>query len=1515
MKKFGLPEKQGLYDPAFEKENCGVGFVAHMKGKKSHQIVLDGLEILKKLEHRGACGSDPLTGDGAGLLIQIPHDFFKSQCQKINIDLPEPGRYGTGLVFLPPDNEDHARQCMRILEEFAVQEGLTLLGWREVPVDNTTIGETAKKAEPVIRQIFLGAPSQIESVQELERRLYCIRKQTAAKVLKSGLNDGHERFYICSLSARTFIYKGQLMAPQVETYFKDIADPQLVSCLALAHARYSTNTFPSWGRAQPCRFIAHNGEINTIRGNKNWMRAREALFETEYFKDIKKILPVIEPGCSDSQDFDQALELLYMSGRSLAHSMMMMIPEPWSGHESMSEHKKKFYEFHASMMEPWDGPASIAFTDGRVIGAVLDRNGLRPSRYVVTKDDMVIMASEVGVLPLDEAMIQYKGRLQPGKMFLVDLAQGRIISDKELKEEICNQKPYDVWLEQNQINLEDLPDCKTTFHPDFDSLLTEQIAFGYTKEDLQIVLAPMVSDGNEATGSMGNDTPLAVLSDKPQLVFNYFKQLFAQVTNPAIDSIREELVMSMEITLGKELNLLAESPEHCEKLKIQHPLLTLQELEKIRLLNRPGFKSVTLPMLFPVSEGEAGLEKGLEELCRKASEAIGDGATILILSDRGMDASYAAIPSLLATGAVHHHLLRELTRTQVGLVVETGEAREMMHFALLIGFGASAIYPYLAYETAVKMAMDRIYTKEEVNIHNAIKNIIKSGRKGLFKIIAKMGISTIQSYRGAQIFEIVGLHDSVVEKYFNGTPSRIGGVGLNVIGRETLMRHNQAYATKNGNGNLLPLGGNYHWRRGEENHMYNPSSIATLQHAVRAGDYQMYKKFSKNSDEESTRRCTLRGLMKFKKSTPIPIEQVEPVSEITKRFCTGAMSIGSISREAHETLAIALNRLGGKSNTGEGGEDPVRYTPDPNGDSRRSKIKQVASGRFGVNSFYLTNADEIQIKIAQGAKPGEGGQLPGHKVSEYIAKIRHSTPGVSLISPPPHHDIYSIEDLQQLIFDLHNSNPTADVSVKLVAEVGVGTIAAGVSKAHADGVLISGHDGGTGASPQTSIKHAGLPWELGLAETQQILVMNDLRGRIRVQVDGQLKTGRDIVIGALLGADEFGASTIALVALGCILMRKCHLNTCSVGIATQDPELRMKFNGKPEYVVNFFRFMAEEVREIMAELGISKFADLIGRVDLLETEGAIDHWKSKGIDLSKILYKPKVSKKVAIRNVCRQDHTNIAEALDHELVEKCKPALEKKYQVHLDYPIGNTDRATGAILSYHISRRHGEKGLPPDTINIVFKGSAGQSFGAFLAPGVTFRLEGDANDYLGKGLSSGHIIAYPPPESTIVPEENILVGNVVLYGAIAGKAFLRGIAGERFCIRNSGCQAVIEGVGDHACEYMTGGTVVVLGETGRNFAAGMSGGIAYVLDRDKKFDINCNKGLVDLLPVEEEEDITILKNLIEEHYLHTKSTVACKVLEEWEATLPQFVKVYPRDYRRVIEQRKLEMQKALEEVA
>ena len=1504
------PKKQGLYDPKNEKENCGIGFVANIKGRATHEIIRQGIEVLNKLEHRGACGSDPLTGDGAGLLIQMPHKFFKSQCPKIDIELPEQGKYGTGLVFFPKDARIHS--FLDIFNKIIKQEGLSLLGWRKVPVDNTTIGHVAREAEPEIWQPFIAQSENPIDQEELERRLYKVRKLVGKEIHYAGEAEYFVSFYICSLSTRTFCYKGQLMSNQLETYFLDLKDPEIESALALVHSRYSTNTFPSWGRAQPMRLIAHNGEINTVRGNQNWMRAREGMFDNDLFPEIDKILPVIAPGGSDSADFDHALEMLALTGRSLPHAIMMMIPEPWSGHESMTEEKKGFYEFHASMMEPWDGPASIAFTNGEMIGAILDRNGLRPSRYIVTKDDLVVMASEVGVLPIDESNILFKGRLEPGKMFLVDLKEGRIITDDEIKKQISTRKPYSKWIKENQINLADLPASKKTLEVDVDSLRKRQIAFGYTKEDIKFIISSMIAQGEEPTGSMGNDTPLAVLSQRPQLLFHYFKQLFAQVTNPAVDSIREELVMSMDITLGEEKNLLSESPSHCRKLKLSHPILTVEETEKIKSLDKNDLKSAVLPITFPVSEKSGALKKAMDNLCSQVSKCIENGATIIVLSDRGVDDGNAAIPSLLAVSGVHHHLLQNKTRTKVGLVIESGEPKEMMHFALLIGYGAGGVCPYLAYETALETVKENIFVKN-VKPELAVSNYIKSTRKGLFKIIAKMGISTIQSYRGAQIFEAVGLNDEFVSQFFTGTPSRVGGAGIDIVEREVLSRHQLAYAKFHHLPDTLDAGGSYHWRRGGEEHMINPNSIALLQHATRSNDYGLFKKFSRNADEENTRRCTLRGLMKFKKRNSISIEEVEPVSEITNRFCTGAMSIGSISREAHETLAIAMNRLGGKSNTGEGGEDPIRNTLDSNGDSRRSKIKQVASGRFGVNSYYLANADEIQIKVAQGAKPGEGGQLPGHKVSEYIAKIRNSTPGVTLISPPPHHDIYSIEDLQQLIFDLHNANPVADVSVKLVAEVGVGTIAAGVSKARAEGVLISGHDGGTGASPQTSIKHAGLPWELGLSETQQVLVLNDLRGRIRVQVDGQFKTGRDVVIGGMLGADEIGFSTITLITMGCVMMRKCHLNTCSVGVATQDPELRKKFSGIPDHVVNLFTFIAMEVREVMADLGFRKFEDLIGRVDCLEARDAVEHWKSKGVDVGNILHRPEVPDTVATHNTSKQDlSVDLDGALDYKLINDATKSFDSKESVQLEYRITNTQRAVGAMLSYKISKKFGEEGLPEDTIAINFKGSAGQSFGAFLANGVTFNLLGDANDYVGKCLSGGKIIISPPPESTIIPEENIIAGNVILYGATGGKIFLRGLVGERFCVRNSGGEAVVEGVGDHGCEYMTGGTVVVLGETGRNFAAGMSGGIAFVFDRNKKFDLHCNKGLVDLVPVEEDEDAEQLKALILEHYQYTKSTVAKKILDEWEETLGQFVKVFPRDYKRVLIERK---QKILKEAS
>jgi len=1510
------PKNPGLYDPQFEKDSCGVGFVVHMKGEKSHQIVEDGITILENLAHRGATGSDPLTGDGAGLMIQVPHEFLLKEAKKNKIKLPREGEYGVGLVFFPQDKTQR-ETCLSIFEDVVKEEGQIVLGWRDVPVHNEPIGKVARSVEPDMRQVFLGKGPGMKDAGAFERKLLIIRKVIEKRIRESTLPDKRS-FYITHLSTRLLVYKGQLMAGQLHPYFPDLADESMKSALCLVHSRYSTNTFPTWDLAQPFRFLAHNGEINTLRGNINWFHARETLFQSELFgKDIKKLLPVLTEGASDSAIFDNAVEMFVAAGRTLPHVMLMMIPEAWSGHESMDEDLKAFYEYYSALMEPWDGPASMAFTDGNVIGAILDRNGLRPSRYVVTKDNRVVMASEVGVLPIEPKNIISKGRLQPGRMFLVDLSKGRIVSDEEIKNELKKRRPYKKWLKDQAVRLENFPAPATIKELDPQTLLSLQKAFGYTIEDMKIVLTPMAQKGEEAVGSMGDDTPLSVLSDKPRLLYNYFRQLFAQVTNPPIDSIREELVMSTEMFLGPTGNLLEETPAQCHRIKIPHPIISNVDLEKLRNLNEGRIKAITIPILFPVREGKLGLEPALDRLGAEVSRAIRGGYTLVILSDRGVDKDHAPIPALLATGAVHHHLIREGSRTKIGLVVETGEARELMHFALLIGYGAVAINPYLAFATIREMVKEEYYLKE-VPVDYAEKNYLKATRKGLLKIIAKMGISTVQSYRGAQIFEAVGLNKAVIDKYFARTPSRIEGIGIDVIAEEALLRHKRAYPPVQGGADELDVGGFYQWRKEGEYHMVNPETIGKLQYATRTNNRQAFKEFCELLDKRGNSMANIRSLMKFKfPEKPVPLAEVEPAKNIVKRFCTGAMSFGSISRETHESLAIAMNRLGGRSNTGEGGEDEGRFKPDPNGDSRRSAIKQVASGRFGVTSNYLTNADELQIKMAQGAKPGEGGQLHGPKISEEIAAVRNSVPGVTLISPPPHHDIYSIEDLAQLIFDLKNANPKAAVSVKLVSEVGVGTIAAGVSKGKADLVLISGSEGGTGASPVTSIKHAGLPWELGLSETQQVLVMNDLRGRIRVQTDGQVKTARDCVIAFLLGADEIGFSTAPLISLGCIMMRVCHNNTCPVGVATQDPELRKKFRGKPEYVVNYFLLMAEEIREIMAKLGFRAVDDMIGRVESLEMEPAASHWKAKGLDLSSILYKPPVDKSVPIHCVTKQEHP-IGNVLDWKLVELAKPALTNQEKTRFELEIKNADRAVGGILSNEISKKYGSKGLPGDTIRVKFKGSAGQSFGAWLAPGVTFELEGDTNDYVGKGLSGGRLIVYPPKESPFVPEENILIGNVVLYGAVEGEAFFRGRAGERFAVRNSGSRAVVEGVGDHGCEYMTRGVAVILGSTGRNFAAGMSGGIAYVLDEDGAFENRCNKSMVDLVLVTEKEDIQTLKELIKKHADYTGSTVAKNILDRWAEYLPKFVKVFPHEYQRVLAEqaakRKLEVPKELETV-
>ncbi len=1494
------PEKQGLYDPFFEYDSCGVGFICHMKGHKTHKMVRDGIRILENLNHRGATGSDPLTGDGAGILVQMPDKFFRKECAKLNIELPCEGDYGVGMTFLPRNLESR-NTIQEWIERAVRQEGQVFLGWRDVPIDPEKIGPVARSGMPIFRQIIIGRGEKTPR-ERFELKLYVIRKSLFNKIEESILREKRS-FYFCSLSAKTIVYKGQLLADQVDSFFTDLADPDFETGLAMVHSRYSTNTFPTWALAHPFRMIAHNGEINTLRGNFNWMRAREKDFVSEVFTDeeLKKALPVVVPHVSDSATFDNALEFLVLSGRSLPHALMMMVPEAWASHESMSQEKKDFYEYHSCLMEPWDGPASIAFTDGRYIGAILDRNGLRPSRITVTRDDIVIMASETGVLPIAPEQVKAKERLRPGKIFLIDTQQGRIVDDTELKKGCASAKPYGEWLKKNIVDLESLPDPKRYHEPDLKTLLQRQRAFGYTLEDLKMVILPMILNAEEATGSMGADTSLAVLSKKPQLLYNYFKQLFAQVTNPPIDPIREENVMSERVVLGAEANLLDETDVHTRRIRLKRPLITNRELEKIRDLKDPDFQSRTLSMTFEAALGKKGLEPALEDLFTQADKAIEEGCSILILSDRAVDKKNAPIPALLAGSGLHQHLVRRQTRTKVSLIVETGEAREMHHFALLIGYGCNAINPYLIGEIIADQIAKGLLP-EGMSHADAVKNFLKSTRKGLFKIISKMGISTVQSYCGAQIFEAVGLSEEFINRYFTATVSRIGGIGIEDVAREVLMRHEAVYSDEaSPDAGVLDSGGFYHWRKNDEQHQINPYTIERLHCAVRTNNKSAYREFAQYLNHYETNLTTIRGLLKFKKKKSVPIEEVEPASEIVKRFATGGMSYGSISREAHECLAIAMNRLGGFSNTGEGGEEPERFKRDANGDFRRSRIKQVAQGRFGVTIEYLVNADQIQIKMAQGAKPGEGGQLPGHKVSPAIAKTRLTTHGVGLISPPPHHDIYSIEDLAQLIHDLKNANANADISVKLVSEVGVGTVAAGVSKGKADHVVISGCEGGTGASPQTSIKYAGLPMELGLAEAQQVLVMNDLRGRIRVQADGLIRTGRDVVITAMLGADEFGFATVALVALGCMMLRKCHLNACSVGIATQDPELRKKFEGKPEHVVNYFMFVAEEVREIMAELGFRTFKEMIGRVDMLETQDAIEHWKTKGIDLTYVLHKPDVHGHIAISCGEKQQH-GLEKALDNELIKHCKKAIETHRPVSFDAEISNVNRTVGTMLSSYIARTHGMRGLPEDTIKIHFTGSAGQSFGAFLSRGVTFTLEGDANDYLGKGLSGGKIIVYPPRNATFVPEQNILVGNVLLYGAICGEAYFRGIAGERFCVRNSGASAVVEGAGDHCCEYMTGGRVVVLGPTGRNFGAGMSGGIAYVWDKEGDFQTRFNDGMADLFAVQSPEDTAELLQLIRAHYQYTDSAVARSVLDHWDEVLPQFVKVYPRDYRRVIEQ-------------
>jgi glutamate synthase (ferredoxin) len=1497
-----------LYDPQYEHDACGVGFVVDVQGRPSHDIVRKGIRILVNLEHRGACGCEKNTGDGAGILMQMPHRFLAAECDRINLRLPEPGEYGAGLVFLPTDPGERQR-CERLFEKIVAEEGQKFLGWRTVPVDNATLGPTAQAAQPVIRQVFIGKQAQglrpvgSDDPLAFERKLYVIRRRVENAVKTSDIAQ-RNKFYVPSLSCKTLVYKGMLISTQLTEFYPDLLDPAVESALAMVHSRFSTNTFPSWSRAHPYRYLSHNGEINTLRGNINWMHARQSMFRSQLFgDDLAKVMPIIDADGSDSAMFDNALEMLVLTGRSLPHAMMMMIPEPWGGDPTMSPQKRAFYEYHSCLMEPWDGPASIAFTDGVRVGAVLDRNGLRPSRYYVTEDGLVIMASEVGVLDVPPEKVLRKGRLQPGRMFLVDTAQRRIIADEEIKHTIVAEHPYAEWLREHSVSLADLPPGPVAHEPDHDTVLQRQQAFGYTNEDLRILLAPMAADGTEAIGSMGNDAALAVLSERPQLLYNYFKQLFAQVTNPPVDCIREEIIMAMETTVGSEYNLLEPTPRSARQIKLASPILKNDELDKLRQLDGDGpgqFKSLTLPIVYNVHDGAAGLEKAMNALCRQASAAIATGHDFIILSDRAVDRNHAPIPALLAVAGVHHHLIREGTRTKVGLILESGEPREVHHFALLIGYGAGAINPYLAFETLDDMIRQGLLTNTSHD--KAVKHYVKAIDKGVLKVMSKMGISTAQSYCGAQIFEAVGLNADVVDKYFTWTASRVGGIGLGVIAAEVQARHRQAFPDRSVNGHTLDVGGHYQYRREGEYHLFNPETVHKLQYACRTGDYKVFKEYSAQVNDQSKRFCTLRGLFELKLAEkPIPIEEVESVENILKRFKSGAMSYGSISKEAHEALAVAMNRIGGKSNTGEGGEDPARYFPDANGDSRNSAIKQVASGRFGVTSLYLVNAKELQIKMAQGAKPGEGGQLPGHKVYPWIAKVRHSTPGVGLISPPPHHDIYSIEDLAELIHDLKNANHHARISVKLVAEVGVGTVAAGVAKAHADVVLISGHDGGTGASPLTSIKHAGAPWELGLAETQQTLVLNDLRSRIVVEVDGQLKTGRDVIIGALLGAEEFGFATAPLVALGCVMMRVCHLNTCPVGVATQDPKLRQKFAGDPAHVVNFMRMMAQEVREWMAQLGYRTFAEMVGHSERLEMRQAVEHYKARGLDLSPILYQPPVGPNVGRYCSLPQDH-GLEQALDNTtLLNLCAPALERREPVEATLPIRNVHRVVGTIVGSEVTRRYGAGGLPEDTIQLHFRGSAGQSFGAFIPKGMTLTLEGDANDYVGKGLSGGKIIVSPPAGSPFVAGENVIIGNVAFYGATGGEAYIAGMAGERFCVRNSGVNAVVLAVGDHGCEYMTGGRVVVLGPTGRNFAAGMSGGLAYVLDETGDFPKNCNMEMVKLFKLEDAEEVEEVRGLVRKHAEYTKSKRAWEVLAKWDELVPKFVKVYPNDYRRVVE--------------
>jgi glutamate synthase (NADPH/NADH) large chain len=1493
----------GLYHPSFEHDACGIGFVASIKGVKSHQHISDALTVLENMEHRGACGCENNTGDGAGIMIQTPHQFFFDECVKQGVHLPAFGKYGVGMLFFPKDIRIK-EECREIFVRCADTLGLEIITFRKVPVNNTTIGPTALSVEPEIEQVFVACPDNINNTEDFERKLFVLRNY-ATHTINSTVKKDEIGFYIASLSYKTVVYKGQLTSHQVREYFIDLSNKKMVSAFGLVHSRFATNTFPSWKLAQPFRFIAHNGEINTLQGNLNWLKTSEKGFTSPYFtkEEMDMLLPIVTSNQSDSACLDNMIELLTLCGRSLPHVMMMLIPEAWDNDAQMDATKKAFYEFHAAFQEPWDGPASISFTDGKIIGATLDRNGLRPSRYCVTNDDRVIMASETGALPIDQSIVIEKGRLQPGKMFVVDMEQGRIISDDELKQQICSQKPYAEWLNKYKIRLEELPEPRVTFsHLHHDQVFKYQKAFGYTTEDLDTIIAPMALDGKEPIGSMGTDTPLAVLSNEPQHLSSYFKQLFAQVTNPPIDPIRERLVMSLSTFAGNNGNLLVEDPLACHSVALKHPVLNNHELEKIRSIDTGIFQAKTLQTYF-VADGKPGsLQKALDRLCRYATDAVEDGFEVIILSDRAIDSDHAPIPSLLATAAVHHHLIRKGYRGQVGIIVEAGDVWEVHHFACLIGFGATAINPYLALSSIRDMQMSG-HLKSSLDVEVLKKNYIKAVCDGLLKVFSKMGISTLQSYQGAQIFEILGLNKNVVDKYFTGAISRIEGLGLDEIAREALAKHTIAFSRKELPVERLSVGGLYQWKRKGEFHLFNPQTIHLLQDATQKNNYTSFKKYSKLVNDQSEKACTLRSLLEFKRTREsISLNEVEPAENIYKRFATGAMSFGSISHEAHSTLAIAMNRIGAKSNTGEGGEDEIRYQLMENGDSMRSAIKQVASARFGVTSLYLTEADELQIKMAQGAKPGEGGQLPGHKVDEWIGKVRHSTPGVGLISPPPHHDIYSIEDLAQLISDLKNANRKARINVKLVSKAGVGTIAAGVTKAKADVVLIAGHDGGTGASPISSIKHTGLPWELGLAEAHQTLVKNKLRSRVVLQADGQMKTGRDIAIAALLGAEEWGVATAALVVEGCIMMRKCHLNTCPVGVATQDPELRKRFTGKPEHVVNFFKFIVQELREIMAELGFRTVNEMIGQVDNLTIKENINHWKYAKLNLSPILYKEPNAAVTGLYNSEEQDH-GLENVLDWQLVAAAKPALENKEKVTASFTIRNIDRTVGTILSNELTKIYRSEGLPDDTIHFKFNGTAGQSFGAFNNKGITLELEGDANDYFGKGLSGAKLIVYPDKKAKFVPEENILIGNTAFYGATSGQAFVRGKAGERFAVRNSGVTAVVEGVGDHGCEYMTGGRVVVLGNTGKNFAAGMSGGIAYIYDVNNHFAQQCNTEMVDLDSVEEQDTIE-LKQMLQNHLDATGSTVAKFILSDFENQLKNFIKVFPKDYKRVLQGKK-----------